>query len=381
MCSKLNIVLGAGFSYYADIPLVKDITKRFNRDNKENILRHSSLEWQWKDYKDEATINNGSLSFDRIGGGILLNHLVDEYIAEAESFENYEMFFQFILDKINNDENWINQLFNSALETMNSEYPEIQDHYKNILRNPDNELIKGLINELISDMLTTRSEIDIDKYSQFIKFIKTYTTINIFSLNHDILLESLLNYFELPYTDGFSSNNSTIRYQNNSQKIFQNNYSENGIRIYKLHGSKDVIDFKVMVKDGLIYNPTGEQIHFKPESYHAKHLSQRIDINSGETIQNFQPNTSPFFVTGSDKMDKIENNEMLNTLFQHFTNELNDNSDLLIIGYSFSDEHINGVIRNNITTSNPEVYNINPDAYFIIPEYENYIKFKDITDI
>lgn len=381
MCSKLNIVLGAGFSYHADIPLVKDITEKFNRDNKENILRHSSLEWQWIDYKDETTINNGSLSFDRIGGGILVNHLVDDYIAEAESFENYELFFQFILDKINNDEHWINQLFKSALETMNSEYPEIQDHHKNILRNPDNELIKGLVNELISDMLTTRRKLDIDKYCQFIEFIRTYTTINVFSLNHDILLEKLLSYFELSYTDGFSSNNSPIKYQNNPQKIFQNTYNENGIRIYKLHGSRDVIDFEVMVKDGLIYNPTGEYIYFKPESYHAKHFSKRIDINTGNIVQDFQSNISPFFITGSNKMDKIENNEMLNILFQHFTNELKDNSDLLIIGYSFSDEHINGVIRNNIRNSNPVVYNINPDDYFILPKYENYIKFQDITDI
>ena len=66
MENTLNIIIGAGFSYLAGLPLGNALRAKFDRDLREQLLRHSSSEWAWKEGKDSATINNGSIGADWI---------------------------------------------------------------------------------------------------------------------------------------------------------------------------------------------------------------------------------------------------------------------------------------------------------------------------
>ena len=66
MKKQLTVILGAGFSANADIPIANDINKMFNRDLKNKILRISSDEWFWIDDKSKNFVHNGQLGFDHI---------------------------------------------------------------------------------------------------------------------------------------------------------------------------------------------------------------------------------------------------------------------------------------------------------------------------
>ena len=76
--SNLVVILGAGFSFPAGLPLANDIKKRFNRVQKEKLLLASSSEWMWIDDKDDASVNNGSLGFDHLAYSYILNEIVKE---------------------------------------------------------------------------------------------------------------------------------------------------------------------------------------------------------------------------------------------------------------------------------------------------------------
>ena len=77
--NKLVVLLGAGFSFPAGMPLANDIRERFDRDQKGKLLLQSSSEWMWIDNKDDATINNGRLNYDSLGYSYIINEIVKEY--------------------------------------------------------------------------------------------------------------------------------------------------------------------------------------------------------------------------------------------------------------------------------------------------------------
>ena len=135
-----------------------------------------------------------------------------------------------------------------------------------------------------------------------------------------------------------------------------------------------------MEQKGIYLAPLGKVIYFKPDNDRAVHFSYRIDLETGEKVQDFQPNTCPFFITGSNKADDIQSNAMLKRLYKQFENELKTSSDLLIIGFSFKDEHIKNVIMKNIKKYNPLVINVNPEN-LIDSSYMNIIRLKDISEL
>jgi hypothetical protein len=58
--AQLNVLLGAGFSKSASLPLVGDFNPYFNRDITDKILVHSSGEWFWKDHASDVAISSPS---------------------------------------------------------------------------------------------------------------------------------------------------------------------------------------------------------------------------------------------------------------------------------------------------------------------------------
>lgn len=383
MRDTLNIILGAGFSFHAGIPMVNDITAQFNRTNKNHILRQLSEEWQWDDINEEALVNNGRLGFDHIAGGYLLDELVKDFTKCSKNFKNYEVFFQYLLDNGNSNKCWLHNIFTKALAKISIEKPNLKKEYKDFLRIPAIAKLISLVNELISDILKpTKSFAEYgSKYEPFIKGIKNYRTVNIFTLNHDLLLEYLLYSNNLSYTDGFSDYNSEVFHNGTSQRMFQNFFLHNGIRLYKIHGSLDVIDFIVMNQTGSLLQRTGGHIYFKPDDYYAKHTSVRVDLTTNQVVQDFQPNISPFFVTGVDKLKTIEKNYLFSSMFSHMVNGLRSNADLFIIGYSYGDEHINNLIVENVSKYKPLVVNINPNNTFYLADYSNAINLSDISEL
>jgi len=79
-------------------------------------------------------------------------------------------------------------------------------------------------------------------------------------------------------------------------------------------------------------------------------------------------------------MDIINGNYMFKELFDYFKTELNSDSDLLIIGYSYGDTHINDLIKENINKNSPIVINVNPNDKYSNSDYENLLDLNDISE-
>lgn len=79
MSNSLNILVGAGFSYYAGLPLAKDIQSKFDRSLSNQLLRFGSSEWAWVETQDQAMQHNGRIGADAIEYGFILEEIIKDY--------------------------------------------------------------------------------------------------------------------------------------------------------------------------------------------------------------------------------------------------------------------------------------------------------------
>ena len=364
--NSLVVLLGAGFSFPAGVPLASDIRARFDRDQKSKLLRMGSGEWMWEDDKDDTTIHNGHLGIEQLAYSYILDEIVRTYNDEVDDFENYEVFFAFIMNKFS-DMDWFKEVYNRAKETLIAdkpfliEEPEIHAPYLLIFeKDPYLEQLAQIINHLISDILfINNSKIDeaFPKYQKFIEYINQFDQVDIYTLNHDVLLEGLLQRSGLDYSRGFTTMDSEIQYEKKPLEVFKNKFSTK-IRVHKLHGSVDYFRFEHYEDRGKLYlEHTGKYNYFTTNSYRAKHYAARINPKTKKILQDMNFDITPKFITGTDKMDIIDNDIMYSQLLKNFKNSINNAQTILISGYSFGDNHVNNELKKrtdlNILNQNP----------------------------
>ncbi|HCE54391.1 MAG TPA: hypothetical protein DER05_05030 [Lutibacter sp.] len=364
---NLLVVLGAGFSFPSGLPLANDIKARFNRDQKEKLLRMGSGEWMWKDDKDETTIHNGRLGYDQLPYSYVLNEIVKSYNSDVDDFDNYEMFFSYVLDKFNDIE-WFRDVYAKAKEELVRDKPYLitepipHSNYLSVLtRDPHISIIQDIFNYLIADMLVV-SETNIiqstEHYDEFINYIQKFDRVDIFTLNHDILLERLLSNKQMSFCRGFSIDNSDVFYEGKPLPVF-NNHFEGKINIHKLHGSLDYFKFQHFENTGGLYwKPTNIYNYFVTGGYRAKHYAVRVNPITKETLQDMNFDVTPKFITGTKKDDIIGNDMMYAKLFENFESNIQIATDVLISGYSYGDSHINKELakRNDFNVINQNPY-------------------------
>lgn len=378
--SKLTVILGAGFSYDAGLPLGKDIQARFDRDQRGKLLLASSSEWMWIDDKSDTDKHNFTLNYDYMAYSYILNEYIKQYKLEKGSFINYEDFYQYINDTQSNIEN-CKPLFEKAKKAFVKDNPTItkESHHFYPFTNPNYYRIKEIVNYLIWDLLQipkAKEEL-IESYRPFIEVIKKYDEVDIFTLNHDLLLELLLEFNQIEFTKGFSMINSNIQYEGEPLLTFQNDFKNIKIRLHKLHGSVDCYQFEHCTQNGSFLKRTGEGTYYLPGGYRARHVSVRIDINTGEIIQDFNADAVPKFITGTNKLDLIESDYMYSQLYKNFFTSIEKAHNLLISGYSFRDKHINKALENNNIKN---IINQNPyDKYPFKQACLNVDNVKEIT--
>jgi len=371
--AELAVILGSGFSYSAGLPLAKEINRYFLRDNSRKILKFGSGEFRWDDFADKAHKNNGRLSNDHLAYGIILNEFTKLFGAENEVFTNYEEFYQFVLDSKTNDE-IIDQLKKGSILSFNEHFPHINenpyyDNYTHAIRNFQSREFMSLINHLIGDLLYVRKlndEIQ-EVYKNVADYYEQYQSIDFMTLNHDLLLELIISdIMKKQFSDGFSFDQKVLKSSDGEPlKLFNGDFS-GPISIIKLHGSIDTYRYVVAEEIGRFIQPTGEYLYFKTSDYYEKQRPERYNPETDEKLQTFHWEIDPFFITGTKKLELIEKDSMYATLFTESGNRLKTCKELLIIGYSFGDQHINEIIKNAISTSNTieSIINVNPLSTF-----------------
>lgn len=377
-----TFILGAGFSIPAGFPSGQTLNQKFFYNVENNILKFSSGEWSWDEY-GKVESNNGRLNHEHLNISYLLSELVARFQDEVLLPFDYEEFF----DWINRD--YSKEFITSACMKVNERLKAEKKHITYLFHNPDiNQYLQ--IQEsyiyLIADLLNRnyKREENIQLYSSVLKIICEQNS-DIFTLNHDLLLEFLFSKKEISYSDGFTTNNSLLINENReSIPTFQDYYPER-LKLYKLHGSIDYYRFSEMKESsGNWYERTGNFWFFKTQNYWDKHGAIQINPTTREIVQHLNPDIKPQFLTGKSKLSLIETHKIYKTLYKKLEDSLLTNKRLIIIGYSYRDIHINKLILKTLKSNPCEIININP--YFDFPfrrdySFKNIINLKNIAEI
>lgn len=364
---SISVILGAGFSHHAEIPAGKVINKRFNTSNISNLSQMGSGEIFWSDPE-----KNNYVTYEVTAMQYTLNSLYQRYIQKSNRYNNYEEYYQFISDELDKAQilaELSNQAYQMFHEDRLNKYSKFDDsNYRKEFKDITKKKILNMFNYLIADLLTFDIMKISDyarKYVDFLNLIAQYDEVNIFTLNHDLLLETLFSYFEINYADGFSTAKS-ILWNTHGEKIkcYDGNFNSR-IKLMKLHGSINLYRYDYYYPNGAFNSPMPEYKYFKPENYQDKHSPIRVNPLTGETVQTFHINIVPCFITGTKKDKIIRIDKMYNELYESLDKNMELGNDLLIIGYSFKDEHINCCISKSITNRKAKrIINVNPTTSF-----------------
>lgn len=383
------VILGAGFSYHAGLPLANNIRDYFTRNNVDRILKFGSGESRWDDFTEEADLNNGKLGFDHLAYGYILNVLVKRFIDARGSFTNYEDMYQFFIDNFK-VAGFISSVLDEAKTNCLNERPQLKDNpmvanYMYAFLHTDASHLSSLINHLIADLLFWRKKHEefVHQYKNFLSFLANERNVTIVTLNHDLLLEFLLEKVaERPYSDGFTHDQKILFSSDGKPlNVFQNVFKES-VSLLKLHGSLDIYKYDCYDEnpDTSAVVATGDYFYFKTMNYYEKQHPERYDPISGKKVQTFHFEITPQFITGTNKPPLIASDKMYSALYKKLCTDIHSSESLLLIGYSYGDKHVNEQIELALKNGKlRKITNINPGMEF--PYKRDGLEIVNLKDV
>lgn len=285
--SRVNFLFGAGASYY------------LKEDESAYPLMNDIVQFiiQNEVYK---------LKIDELDEHNIIKRCHNKYMVEEKNFES----------------------FLSAVEGLTS-YPMDEKILSRI-----NEFI-NLCKKLLIERLSISNTISTTEiYSTFYDKLQyfnrdkeeTYKRLNVFTTNYDMLSELALENLSIHYFSGFTGLNNrkfNSAYYNftysDDMNLNTRNYlvKKDHVNLYKLHGS----------------------------------LSWSLKNGNLCEIQDYESNSNPVIIYPSHT--KYNNTNLIvyySTLMREFLNQISkEQTTLVVIGYSFSDEHINQLIDSALT--------------------------------
>jgi hypothetical protein len=314
------LLLGAGFSLPFGMPSTEKLTELLVTSEESKFVKNTL-----EDYctKEEWRKKNP--------------HKIDPDLVEAEAYHNIIRFLyekeQAIESKLVrkiNFEDIYSLLYFLAYPSQSACYQRYADGFIEYLdKLSDEKKTKLKISWLERDLLNDLKKGDTHPYSEAMKMLKCIIAkelekhngvdvtllkskfwdylfksekINIFSLNHDLIIEQILGHKSKDFQDGFESKNGF--------QEFTDNFSDNNkINFLKLHGSIDWF-------------------------YHGFHVKKH-------------PNsTERAFLTGTQNKYEEYLIDIYSDLKWHYKRLLKDTEKLIVIGYSFGDYGVTAEIIN-----------------------------------
>jgi hypothetical protein len=301
---RVAILMGSGASIPAGILSTRDITRRILDEFSFDGL-HGKMDEYKATYKVIMMVRDDIIKYK----------LLDEDGFIRKSYEpNYEDIYYFI-----------EQIADHLL--LQTENPIVGYYFKHIQKDIDkfrklaktysdypnylSSVCKNIKNEVIKSINIQSAKLD---YLLVFTGLLTNLSdkIDIFTLNHDLIIEELFQKHNIEYCEGFLRANNNDLFWNPSV------YDETlyNLRLFKLHGSIDWI----LNKDNL--NNERYKIIPKTEIYKE----------------------DPCLLIGTfNKILKYQGGIFRDLFFQFYKNLYKSNN-LIVIGYSFGDQGINSVI-------------------------------------
>lgn len=147
-------------------------------------------------------------------------------------------------------------------------------------------------------------------------------SVDIFSLNHDLLLERLFREAMIPFDDGLAVHDGDLSFWS----LEEMEQSRSKIQLVKLHGSIDWWQFGTRVGKA------------EPGPYNPHHLKDHAG-------REFPPGEGPVILIGTfNKMLKQASEGIFLDLLGLYSRRLHDARHLVIAGYGFGDKGINSVL-------------------------------------
>ncbi len=189
-------------------------------------------------------------------------------------------------------------------------------------RDLDREICKG-----IYDILTaSEDKADLATPTRFVAWLNILNrefSKEIFTTNYDLIVEKSLEASQIPYFDGFVGSYEPFFWQESVDHfVSQNDLTKNWLRLWKLHGSLSWF--------------------WKTE---AKSNSQRI-IRVGKYDKANHLDKELVIYPSKEKYDSSRKQPFIAYFDRLKTYLLNGELLFIVVGYSFSDQHINEIIFN-----------------------------------
>lgn len=359
MCEKrqkhIAFLLGSGFSVPAGLPTANDLWIKILRHyyaqlkyefESPSVMDKPQTDWWlfpfWKvlkQYQNEIEVNYEDF-FDRLH-------------TEKDGTVCTTCLRKFISENVNNYWNGDNN--QSLKESLFNGWDcELLKNYEGI--------VESCINTYQNIISITLSSCEINNhYTNFVSVIKNLSLygihIDIFTLNHDLLVEKILQNSGIQFNDGFDHSHPKEIGKHTFYDASNNSYDNGNVNLYKLHGSIDLYKYT-----------NNETIGY----HYAKVIDGDCFMMTNET--NF--NLLPYFLTGTTtKVEEYMRSEYIHQLLSIFGDKLKKTNGLIVIGYSGNDNGINKIIYENYDNWSNMVI-IAPDA-----NKHPFVKDKQATPI
>lgn len=331
--SDINLLLffGSGISFPTGLPCIQELTSQI-------------LDGQWHDHTDQNFYKgkhpNKFFEEDNIVPKLqkflkIIQEDADQYLVKRNRPKaNYEDLY-FICNQIRDElkQEIDNPVMSNYVESIQNKLGDLLEplphtSYLDI----DLQLLASKSCDLIhcvlwNELSTKKRIVGLDLLIKMIK-LRGIIKINIVTLNHDLLIETLLENSNINFTDGFDTADGDVRWFSPNLYLTSNEK----VSLYKLHGSINWHVFRT------IDQSTGNGV-----DRFAMAISPDVDhcrISNGQSLHNIS--NTPKILTGSYNKMLDYNFGIIKQIHNKFDVMLDNHNTIIMSGYSWNDRGING---------------------------------------
>lgn len=332
MKKNVSLLLGAGVSIPAGLPSTGDITDRlldgkdtflneYLRFDRELVLKYLELTYK----KINVFYNKKSVNYEDI---YYVTTQIKDFLMEYENpvvadfakdiYEQLKKHYPILRNYKSDQDNNVSRKSKTNNDLVNN---YIFDSERALSQVAD--MAANYINNLTANYLR-RDNITIDHLSFIEEIISDndLDVLNIFTLNHDLVLEKYFEDHSFPYYDGFVEKKN-INFPGNI-RVWQPEFINNNekVRLLKLHGSID---------------------WFRIEGNLGRNYQEHLFVQSDNIskLKEFNSISTPLILTGRFNKLMEYNRGVYVDLHYNFYRLLPKTDILLVSGYSFNDKGIN----------------------------------------
>lgn len=353
-----TFLIGSGFSVPVGLPTSKELNERITKADELPIgfASNGALVQNYdgsKPYFGYTTSYEATFQFGM--------RLIRDYCLTHDVFD-YEEFFDYFNDIHKKAAKKVQE------KELQERYPLLPPHY---YAREEKEGRRGLelyqptyqlnhiYQELIDYLLILPKNVDFESYEPFINHIKKLINrgniVNIYSLNHDVLIEKIIEHFHLEayFCDGFTDAGTAyygdVSGTKHQLEYFANQYDK-PIRLHKLHGSTSYYAFNKEVEAGsyqlsnIIKRPNGLDEYKLEYREGTKILHCKI-------YRGMLSMEADFLTGATSKIKRYKSPIYYKPQFENFGRDLSVTDSLTIIGYGFKDSKINEIVRQKLNVA------------------------------